>query len=340
MTEYLAWYRKYRPQTFDQVVGQTHIVSVLKQAVTAGTPRQAYLFIGSRGTGKTSIARILAKTLQVADKDIIEIDAASNTGVDDIRALQEDIYSLPFASSYKVYIIDEAHMLSKSAFNALLKTLEEPPSHVIFILATTEAEKMPETVKSRCETHIFRQPTALELKTVISQTAKAEKLKLPTGADDLIAELANGSFRDALGLLQQVAADKKITLAEIQELTGAPGIELLNKLAQALLDNDSSTAIDLINQARQSQVDIRLLTKLLTQLIRQATLYSLTKNTIPDDRWFSPETVKNLANNPRQKYLPAILKMLVRAWDNQAWLFDPGLPLELVVLEIAEQDNK
>ena len=153
-----ALYRKYRPQTFKEVLGQDHIVKVLQSSIELDKIAHAYIFSGSRGTGKTSVARIFAKELGTSANDITEIDAASNTGVDDIRALNESVNTIPFESKYKIYILDEAHMLSKSAWNALLKTLEEPPKHVIFILATTEFEKIPETVVSRCQTFSFRKP--------------------------------------------------------------------------------------------------------------------------------------------------------------------------------------
>ncbi|HXK39597.1 MAG TPA: AAA family ATPase, partial [Candidatus Paceibacterota bacterium] len=150
-----ALYRKYRPQSFDAVRGQDHIVAVLSSALEKGQVGHAYLFSGTRGTGKTSVARIFAKALGIGEQDTYELDAASNRGIDDVRALRDAVHVMPFGSPYKIYIIDEVHMLTKEAFNALLKTLEEPPAHVIFILATTEFEKLPETIVSRCEVHTF-----------------------------------------------------------------------------------------------------------------------------------------------------------------------------------------
>src|SRR3989344_9526545 len=155
---FLALYRKYRPREWGEVVGQEHIVEALKGALALGRVSHAYLFAGARGTGKTSVARILARALKTADIDLHEIDAASNRKIEDARELREAVLSLPFASPYKVYILDEVHMLTKEAFNALLKTLEEPPKHVVFILATTEIDKLPETIVSRCEIHSFRTP--------------------------------------------------------------------------------------------------------------------------------------------------------------------------------------
>lgn len=171
-------YRKYRPNTWDEVVGQEHIVSVLSQSIESGNFSHAYLFTGGRGTGKTSIARIFAKALGTNPEDITEIDAASNRGIDDIRALREAVRVLPFSSPYKVYIIDEVHMLSRDAFNALLKTLEEPPAHCIFILATTELDKVPDTILSRCQVFSFRNPTERILVKEVERIAAAEHIEI------------------------------------------------------------------------------------------------------------------------------------------------------------------
>src|SRR3989338_1103456 len=177
-------YRKYRPSSWKEVVGQDHIVDVLKESTKLKRISHAYLFSGSLGTGKTSVARILAKSLGTADEDVYEIDAASNRGIDDIRELREHVATLPFSSEYKVYIIDEVHMLSKDAWNALLKTLEEPPKHVIFILATTELDKVPETIVSRCQTFSFRKPGRGILRKEIARVGKKEGYDLDSGASD------------------------------------------------------------------------------------------------------------------------------------------------------------
>src|SRR3989338_3017914 len=211
LMEFTALYRKYRPQKFDDVVGQDHIVSVLEGAVKRGEIAHAYLFSGTRGTGKTSVARILAKEIKTTATDLVEIDAASNTSVEDVRSLNESVHSLPFESKYKVYIIDEVHMLSKSAFNALLKRLEEPPKHVVFILATTEIEKLPETVVSRCQVFQFKKPSQEILREMVLRIAKKEGFTLEPSSADLIALLGDGSFRDTQGILQKVitsSADK------------------------------------------------------------------------------------------------------------------------------------
>ena len=197
-------YRKYRPQAWNDVIGQDHIVSVLEGSLKQKKIAHAYLFSGSRGTGKTSIARIFAKALDVSDNDIYEIDAASNRGIDDIREIRDGVSVLPLESIYKVYIIDEVHMLTKEAFNALLKTLEEPPSHAIFLLATTETDKIPETVLSRCQVFTFKRPNREILKNLVTKVAKKEGFTLENGAADLIALLGDGPFPDTLGIWQNV----------------------------------------------------------------------------------------------------------------------------------------
>jgi DNA polymerase-3 subunit gamma/tau len=190
----LALYRKYRPQTFKEVLGQEHIVSVLEASVQQGKVAHAYVFSGSRGTGKTSIARIFAREVGCSEKDLYEIDAATYTSVENIRQLNEGVHTMPFESERKVYILDEAHMLSKSAFNALLKTLEEPPKHVVFILATTELDKVLDTVISRCQVFTFKKPSQTILKEMAIAVAKSEGFQIDTASAELIALLGDGSF--------------------------------------------------------------------------------------------------------------------------------------------------
>ena len=197
----LALYRKYRPKTFKEVLGQDHVVSVLESSVETDKVSHAYLFVGSRGTGKTSLARIFATSIGVSLNDLYEIDAASNRGIEDIKELRDGTRVLPFDSKYKVYIIDEVHMLSKDAWGALLKTLEEPPKHVIFILATTELQKVPETIISRCQVFTFKKASESVCRKMLIDVAKKENFELEAGSAELLAILADGSFRDALGEL-------------------------------------------------------------------------------------------------------------------------------------------
>lgn len=264
-------YRKYRPHTFADVEGQEHITSVLEGAIEKGQVAHAYLFAGSRGLGKTSIARIFARTLGCSDKDVIEMDAASHTGVDNIRELSENVYTLPFESPYKVYIIDEAHMLSKSAWNAFLKTLEEPPSHVIFILATTELEKVPDTIISRCQSFSFRAPAPALLSKVVRGVAKKEGYALSEDSAELVALLAEGSYRDALSILQKViiaSADKKIEVAEVESITGAPRAALIRTIVEGIHKKDMDAVLASLNEASDAGVSARLLLTLLLARLR------------------------------------------------------------------------
>lgn len=232
-----ALYRTYRPRTFKEVRGQEEVVSVLEAAVKKGDVAHAYLFAGGRGTGKTSMARILARALDVSDKDLYEMDAASNRGIDEIRELREGVATLPFESPYKFYIIDEAHALTRDAWGALLKTLEEPPAHVIFVLATTELDRVPETILSRCQTFRFKKPSHETLKKLVLDVAKQEGVALPPAAAELVALMGDSSFRDTLGVLQKVFTvcdDKKITEEEVARVIGAPPAALVNRFVQGL----------------------------------------------------------------------------------------------------------
>jgi DNA polymerase-3 subunit gamma/tau len=264
-------YRKYRPKKFDEVIGQEQVVSVLKNALKNDTVAHAYIFAGSRGIGKTSIARIFAEALGVSQNDLYEIDAASNRGIDDIRAIKDAVSTLPFDSRYKVYIVDEAHMLTKEAWNALLKTLEEPPSHVLFILATTEIEKIPDTILSRCEMHVFKKPDQATLKEMIKHTAKKEGLSIEDEAIEVLALIADGSFRDAHGALQKIISSsegKKVTLADVEQISGAPKVGLVHDLIDALSEKDAPKAIGVVVTLRKENRDVKAFMKLLLEKVR------------------------------------------------------------------------
>lgn len=233
-SSHTSLYRKYRPATWAEVIGQQHIVSILEQEAQKPRPNHAFLFAGSRGTGKTTIARIFAKSIGTAPEDIYEIDAASHTSVEDIRSLTESVHTLPLTSPFKVYILDEVHMLSKSAFNAFLKTLEEPPQHVIFILATTELHKIPDTIISRCQVFQFNTPTTDVLQTVIINLGKKEGRVIEEDAAKKIAQFGRGSFRDTLSHLQgvftlfdAVAPNTPITAALVETHMSTPPLHLI-----------------------------------------------------------------------------------------------------------------
>ncbi len=246
-----ALYRKYRSRSLDEIVGQEHVTAILRRAIERGRVAHAYLFTGPRGVGKTSIARILAHEINglpyqddSTNLDIIEIDAASNNGVDDIRDLREKVTLAPAAASKKIYIIDEVHMLSKAAFNALLKTLEEPPEHVVFILATTDVDKLPETIISRTQRHTFRRASTENIIKNLTKIAKEEKIKIDGAALELIADHSDGSYRDSVSLLDQLAnstsSDETITSEVIEASLGLAS----KKAIETLLDHLSKKAFE------------------------------------------------------------------------------------------------
>src|SRR3984885_6561794 len=266
-----ALYRKYRPKKFAEVVGQEHIVKVLEAEATSGEISHAYLFAGTRGTGKTSVARIFADAIGTSKNDMYEIDAASNTSVEDIRALNESVFTLPFESKYKVYILDEVHMLSKSAANALLKTLEEPPAHVVFILATTETHKIPETVLSRCEVYTFKKPNQELLKKIVVSVAKKEGYAIDEASAELVALLGDGSFRDTLGIVQKVLAyseGKKISEDEVRLVTGAPAVELVHSIVSAIADKNLQLGLETVKKAVLQNIDMSVFLKLILHTAR------------------------------------------------------------------------
>ncbi len=340
----VALYRKYRPSGFKDVRGQENIVSVLEAAVSNGKLAHAYLFAGSRGTGKTSMARILAHAIGTSEKDLYEMDAASQTGVDDIRMLQEGVATLPFESKYKVYVIDEVHMLSKSAFNALLKTLEEPPSHVIFILATTETEKVPETVLSRCQVFEFKKPSQEILKKMILEVAKKEGASLTPSSAELIALMAEGSYRDALGTLQKVltlSSDKKLGEDEVARVLGAPQPALINGFLKALTEQDVGGAIRLAHEAEKGGVDPKVFTTLALQKVRGALLLRVApamKENLAEQ--FGEEDMALLQEFSGKKGAAlnsALLSELIGALIVMARAPIPLIPLELALMSIFEK---
>ena len=286
---YQALYRKWRPTSWKDVVSQPHITTTLRNQIKEGKTAHAYLFTGSRGTGKTTCARIFAKAINCKDPkdgspcgecemcrlfeneglvDIIEIDAASNTGVDDIRELRESTAYTPESCKYKVYIIDEVHMLSTSAFNALLKILEEPPEYVKFVLATTEIHKVPVTIVSRCQRFDFRRILPEDIKSRLLYIADNEDFTLTDSAAELVAKLADGGMRDALSLLDQcIAYSKDVDLDTVSAAAGIAERDYLFRLLECFADKDAVTAIDIISQLYDRSKDMqRLVDELISQM--------------------------------------------------------------------------
>jgi DNA polymerase III subunit gamma/tau len=276
-------YRKYRPQLFSEVLGQEHVVKSLKAALDQEQPAHAYLFSGGRGIGKTSLARIFARELGVSEKDVYEIDAASHNGVDEVRALREGAVLLPLESKYKVYVLDEVHMLSKGAFNALLKIIEEPPQHVIFILATTDIHKVPETIISRCEVYRLERPTRTLLTEMVERICKKEGVSITKDVATTVAELGDGSFRDTLSVLQQLitAADGAAISDElVAEQCGSAPHVLVSGIITAWAKKDSEEALRLIQHACDGGTNIDMLYLRILEIIRAIVLTRITKNTI------------------------------------------------------------
>lgn len=333
-------YRKYRPQAFSEILGQDAVVQALTGAIAHNTIAHAYLFSGSRGTGKTSLARIFAHEIGTEDRDLIEIDAASNRGVDDIRALREEVHVLPFTSPYKVYIIDEVHMLTKEAFNALLKTLEEPPKHVVFILATTEPEKLPDTILSRCQHFAFKKPTTPLLRDMVLRVAAQEGYTLEPASGDLIALLADGSFRDAHGILQKILAaspDTAITAQWVEQVTGTPQSTLLIRLVDALGTGDLEEALTALHTITTSTNDMRTVYALITRLIRAILLIrnvpSMEAELTPEYTQQEMESIKHHAEHSATHINSRLLARILEAYTHSGTTYAPELPLELAFID-------
>ncbi len=342
----LALYRKYRPTKFKEVLGQDHIVNILESSVETNKVSHAYLFVGTRGTGKTSVARIFASSIGVSANDMYEIDAASNRGIEDIKELRDGARVLPFDSKYKVYIIDEVHMLSKDAWGALLKTLEEPPKHVIFILATTELQKVPETIISRCQVFTFKKASDGICKKMLLDVAKKEGFEMDAGSAELLAILADGSFRDALGELQKVlnfTKTKKVKREDVEKITGAPKTVLVNDYISAIAEMNLEKGITAVKKASEENLDMKLYFKLIIEKFRVAIILryapKLTEAMVGDLGEADLEFLQKLVKEDKAGILrsPA-LAILLSEYQNIDNAFISELPLELALVKIISKE--
>lgn len=334
----MALYRAYRPATFGEVRGQEHVVSVLKAAVAGKKIAHAYLFAGGRGTGKTSMARILAGSLGTDEQDIYEMDAASNRGIDEIRELREGVATLPFASTYKFYIIDEAHALTKDAWGALLKTLEEPPAHVVFVLATTELDRVPETIVSRCQVYSFKKPSHEVLKSLVLDVAKKEGASMAPAGAELVALMGDGSFRDTLGILQKVltiSSDEKLTEEEVAKVVGAPGAQTVNNFLKAMAAKDIGDAVGQFHTALLSGSEAKTFILLALAKVRAVLLLRFApKLEVELSGQFSEDDLallKELAGKDGAAINSALLSELITALLETSRAPMPQIPLELAL---------
>jgi len=374
MAENIVLYRKYRPQSFSEIIGQEHVVKTLTNAINSGNISHAYLFTGPRGSGKTTVARVFAKAIncekllghsqmgEAVDAepcnkcdsckeimgsnslDLIEIDAASHTGVDDIRELISGIKFAPVKSKYKVFIIDECHQLSKSAANALLKTLEEPPAHAIFILATTEAYKMIPTIISRCQRFDFKRLQVSEIIKKLDFILNKERIKFEKPVLSLIALNARGSFRDAESILDKcisfTANDKQITVKEIKELLGIVEVSQISDFVDSLISKNAKIAIKMINDNLEEGVDLQEFIKTLIFYLRQVLMVKINPDFLGQDSGLSQEEVSKIKEQVEkisEKDIQNMLELFVDAENKMKYAVILQLPLELSIVGICNR---
>lgn len=366
----LALYRKYRPKKLEDLLGQEIIVEVLKNAAINDKLAHAYLFYGPRGSGKTTTARLVAKIANCEKRrddekfkklgepcnechscietdegrafDVIEIDAASNRGIDEIRDLKENIRVSPAAYSHKIYIIDEAHQLTKDAFNALLKTLEEPPAHVIFILATTEAEKMPVTIVSRTQRFHFKRLPLIKIVEKLKSICKAEKIKADDDALELIAASAEGSFRDAESLIDQIASlEEKISLEVVENILGRVGFSRTAEMAELLINNDIEKTLNYLSQVNEGGHNLAQFNKDLIHYLRRvlalkfsAALENEFKKELTDAELKLIKKHSQMLNSPaNEQKIINLIKSLIRAYTEMRYSPFAIAPLEVAIIE-------
>jgi DNA polymerase-3 subunit gamma/tau len=353
---YLVLARKWRPQGFDDLVGQEPITRILRNAISQGRIAHAYLFSGPRGVGKTSSARILAKALNCKEGptplpcgvcesctsitdgssvDVIEIDGASNNSVDDIRDLRERVKYAPSGGRYKVYIIDEVHMLSGSAFNALLKTLEEPPSHVIFVLATTEMKKIPATVLSRCQHMPFRRISSNVIRARLKAISDSEKIRISPAALALVARAADGSMRDSLTILDQIASfSSDITEESVKDLLGIADFGLLARVSRALISGNRRDLIELVDLLSEQGADIRSFARELVQFFRDLLVAGIMRNPeeVLDLSAEELTAVREITSSTSEDQLTLMLSEIMKAETDVRLASSPRLALEMALI--------
>ena len=357
---YQALYRKWRPQTFDDVIGQQHITDSLRNQIISGHLSHAYLFTGIRGTGKTSCARILAKAVNcehpvngnpccecpscraIAEggvMDIVELDAASNNGVDNVRALREEAVFSPAMVKKRVYIIDEVHMLSTSAFNALLKILEEPPEHLLFILATTELQKVPATILSRCQRHTFRRISTEDLSAYLLKIAGRENLSLSPDAASLLAGLAEGGVRDALSMLDQCSSFGKIGVDEIYSSVGLAGNRRTLELFDCISEHRTSDAVALFHRLWMEGKDPSSLLKELSRLVRDILMMKLAPNHASELVYggYEKRMLEAYASRFSARQLAGTMETIQASLGRMRDALDPKMSAELCIISLCDE---
>jgi len=356
---YIALYRKWRPLVFEDVVEQDHVVRSLKYSVTTGRIAHAYLFCGTRGTGKTTMAHILSRAINClspingdpcnsceickeilsgSSTDVLEIDAASNNSVDNVREIRDEVVYAPSHAKYKVYIIDEVHMLSTGAFNALLKTLEEPPSHVVFILATTEPHKLPATILSRCQRFDFRRITVASIMDRLNKIASADGIILEQEAAKLIARLSDGALRDAISLLDQCLSQGKsrITIQDVREMVGIVNDTFLSAFAADILERNVKSILENINTIVMDGKDIVLFNSDLILYFRNLLICRVSPSSeeVPDIPGDELETMVSLAAKTTEEDIITIIKELSELEAVLKWVPNPRIMFEVTLVKL------